>query len=152
MVNICTAPDLYTAQLFEKQSVWVATLSTGEDVIQDDDREGAEPPSAWLRLGQHCKENDCYITDMYIQNGTNKIEMEKGADGYYFCKSAGGFLYGGDTIHSYIIGVLNEGVLRVTSWGVPQLTSDFAETRDVNDVPIECLITKKGALSGETKK
>ena len=76
MVNICTAPDLYTAQLFEKQSVWVATLSTGEDVIQDDDREGEEPPSAWLRLGKHCEENDCYITEMYIQNGTNKIEME----------------------------------------------------------------------------
>ena len=152
MVNICTAPDLYTAQLFEKQSVWVATLSTGEDVIQDDDREGEEPPSAWLRLGKHCEENDCYITEMYIQNGTNKIEMEKGADGYYFCKSAGGFLYGGETLHSYIIGVLNKGILRVTSWSVPQLSADFAETRDVNDVPSECLITKKGALSGETKK
>ena len=153
MASICTAPDLYTAQVFEKQSVWVATLSTGEEVIQDDDREGMDPASAWLRLGTYCKENDCYITEMYIQNGTNKIEMEKGADGYYFCKSAGGYMHGGgETFHSYVVGILNKGILRVTSWGVPQLSSEYVETRDVETVPPECLIVKKGALSGETKK
>lgn len=33
---------------------WVATLSNGVNVYQDDYRQGLEPPQAWLRLKDYC--------------------------------------------------------------------------------------------------
>ena len=151
MVFISTEPDLYTAGLFEKGSVWVATLSDDSIVYQDDEREGIEPESAWERLGIHCKETGLHVVDMYIQNGTNKVEIGKNCDGYYFCKGAGGFLYGGPTIHSYVCGTLEKGILRINSYNVPELSVQFSETRDPDKNNI-CLITKQGVLSDEKQK
>ena len=151
MVFICIEPDLYTANLFEKGSVWVATLSDGSVVYQDDERDGVDPKSAWERLGIHCGETGIHVVDMYIQNGTNKVEIGKNHDGYYFCKGAGGFLYGGLTHHSYVCGVLKGGVLLVTAYNVPELTIQFEETRAVDKNSI-CLIARQGLLSDEKKK
>ena len=152
MVFICTEPDLYTAGLFEKGTVWVSTLSDGSVVYQDDEREGVDPESAWERLGIHCQEAGVHVVDMYIQNGTNKAEIGKDCDGYYFCKGAGGFLYGGGlTHHTYICGVLKEDILLITAYNVPELTIQFTETRDPNENNI-CLIARQGVLSDEKKK
>ena len=151
MVVICTEPDLYVAQMFEWGTVWVATLSDGSVVYQDDDRENVEPDSAWERLGMHCRETGEHVVDFYVQNGTNKIDLGKDKDGYYFCKGAGGFLYGGGhTHHSYVCGVLEDGILGITSYNVPELTVQFKETRDPEQAGI-CLISKQGVLSEQKK-
>tara|TARA_R110000824_G_scaffold162282_3_gene337915 strand:- start:6648 stop:7118 length:471 start_codon:yes stop_codon:yes gene_type:complete len=153
MVYICTAPDLHTAQLVEKGTIWVAELSSGETVWQDDGREGAEPESAWLRLGIYCKENGCHVTCFTIQNGTNTVQIKEDADGYFFCKGAGGFLFTADgaTYQSYIVGTLNGDLLRVTVYNVPELTVHYSENRDPEEAGV-CLITKQGILSGQKQK
>ena len=153
MVYICTAPDLHTAQLVEKGTIWVAELSSGETVWQDDGREGAEPESAWLRLGIYCEENGCHVTCFTIQNGTNTIQIKEDADGYFFCKGAGGFLFTSneETYQSYIVGTLNDDLLRVTVYNVPELTVHYSENRDPEEAG-ECLITKQGILSGQKQK
>ena len=153
MVFICTEPDLYIAQKFEWGTVWVATLSDGSVVYQDDDREGVEPESAWIRLGMYCEENSLHITSFTIQNGTNTVRIKEDADGYFFCKGAGGFLFTSDgaTYQSYIVGTLKDGLLRVDVYNVPELTIHYSENRNPEEAG-ECLITKQGVLSGQKKK
>ena len=153
MVFICTEPDLYVAQMFEWGTVWVATLSDGSVVYQDDDREGVEPESAWIRLGMYCEENSLHITSFTIQNGTNTVRIKEDADGYFFCKGAGGFLFTSDgaTYQSYIVGTLKDGLLRVDVYNVPELTIHYSENRNPEEAG-ECLITKQGVLSGQKKK
>ena len=152
MVYVCSEPDLFTAQAFEWGMVWVATLSNGQVIYQDDEREGVEPESAWERLGLYCKEHNLYVVDMYVQNGTNVIQVGEDYDGYYFCKGAGGFLYGdGRTYHLYIVGTLENGLLQVISYNVPEMTVQISENRDPKTAGM-CLITKPGVLSDEKQK
>ena len=153
MVYVCTTPDLHTAQLVEKGTIWMADLSNGETIYQDDDREGVEPESAWIRLGMYCEENSLHITSFTIQNGTNTVRIKEDADGYFFCKGAGGFLFtcDGATYQSYIVGTLKDGLLRVDVYNVPELTIHYSENRNPEEAG-ECLITKQGVLSGQKKK
>jgi|TARA_Y100000310_G_C20488672_1_gene718056 hypothetical protein len=152
MVFVCSEPDLFTAQAFERGTVWVAELSNGQTIYQDDERDGVEPESAWERLGIYCKENSFYVVDMYVQNGTNVVQVGKDYDGYYFCKGAGGFLHGdGRTYHTYIVGTLENGLMQVAHYNVPEMTVGFTETRDPDSAGV-CLITKPGVLSDEKKK
>tara|TARA_R100000808_G_scaffold5713_1_gene17196 strand:+ start:29728 stop:30204 length:477 start_codon:yes stop_codon:yes gene_type:complete len=153
MAYVCTAPDLHTAQLVEAGTIWMAELSNGETVYQDDGRKDVEPESAWIRLGMYCKDNNVHITCFTIQNGTNTVQIKEDADGYFFCKGAGGFLFtsDGETYQSYIIGTLNDGLLRVHTYNVPELTLHLSENRDPAEAG-ECLITKQGVLSGEKQK
>ena len=47
-------------------------------------------------------------------------------------------------------GVLENGILGITSYNVPELTVQFKETRDPEQAGI-CLISKQGVLSEQKK-
>ena len=69
-------------------------------------------------------------------------------DGYFFCKVAGSFMFSGGTNHSFKIGYLNDGRLRVRKWNLPAILPEAFEDRDLKDSG-EMLIYKKGSLNGE---
>jgi len=150
MVYVCTQPDLWTAQLIERQTVWTAILSNGETIYQDDEREGVEPESAWLRLGMYCRENNIHIVSFTLQNGTNTVRLDEGEDGYFFCKGANGYLFTSnqETFQSYIVGTLNGDILRVTNYNIPELIAQYSENRDPDEAG-DCLIRKQGVCSDE---
>ena len=143
---VATELDEYVSVYADSNPIWMVTLSNGEVVYQDDNRPDVYPESAWKRLKNYCKENDLHITEMKIRNKGNVKSVESNCDGYFFSKGAGAFLFGDETLHSFIIGTLKDNILHVRKWRLPELISEQNEQRDPNK-STEALITKKGILS-----
>ena len=147
---VSTELDSYVSIYADANPIWMVTLSNGESVYQDDDRPDVYPESAWARLKIYCEENDLHITDMKIRNKGNVQSIESNCDGYFFCKGAGAFLFGGETVHSFVIGILKDNTLHVRKWRLPELIFEMEERRDPSKSP-ESLIVKKGILSDQQK-
>ncbi len=98
---------------------WIVELSNGETIIQDDDRPGAEPRSAWERLGYYCAMDNLYIVNMRLKFRSHTEHVGRDADGFFFCRG----IFGGiqKTFNSYLTGTLSEGILEVVKWQVPEL-------------------------------
>ena len=140
-MSISTSIDGYINQYADSNPIWIVTLSDGTTVYQDDDRPNTKPHSAWERLGIHCKKNNLHITGMKIKNRSHVEVVGEGGDGYYFCKCAGKFMFGDKTNHAFIVGVLENGELRVRHWSLPEIVPDQFEIRDPAEAGI-CLIAK----------
>ena len=138
--------DDYIIKYADSNPIWIATLSNGETIYQDDDRPNVEPASAWVRLKQYCEENNFYITNLKIRNRTHIEEVGSDYDGYFFCKGAGALMFSDFVVHTYNIGVLEGEKLKVQIWRLPELLPERFEERDPYQSP-ECLITKKGILN-----
>ena len=63
-------------------------LSSGETIFQDDNRDGCDPSSAWLRLSEYVKENKLSINCMRLRYWDHMVFLPDSADGYYFSKGA----------------------------------------------------------------
>ena len=137
--------DFYVNVYGDNNPMWIAELSNGETVYQDDDRPGVDPPSAWKRLKIYCGANNIHITKMSVKNRSHIENVGSGDDGYFFCKSAGAFMFGDETIHSFVVGRLNDGKLLTRKWKMPEVTPEPIEERNI-DESLEFLITKKGML------
>lgn len=143
-MSVCTKIDPYVGEFSDGNAMWVVELSDGEVVFQDDGRPGVKEHSAWIRLREHCEDNDLYIKSMKIKFRSNEIEIGTGDEGYYFCKGVSGQMFGGSTRHLYMAGALkNNGSLLVRSWLVPELIPEASEPRNP-DLAGECLISKNG--------
>lgn len=134
---ICTEIDDHMAQYLEGNAVWVVTLDDDTVVYQDDCYE--DRASAWERLYDYCEENNRYIKHMYIKFRSNVHHLQSGAHGYFFCKCATGHFGDDKTYHSYIVGTLVEGKLRVYKLAVPELLVDWEEERESEQAG-KCLI------------
>tara|TARA_R110002020_G_scaffold406830_1_gene616979 strand:- start:739 stop:1191 length:453 start_codon:yes stop_codon:yes gene_type:complete len=148
MVHVTKELDSYVNQYGDNNPIWIVTLSNGETVYQDDDRPEVEPASAWLRLKTYCQENDLHIESMKIKNRSNVVETNAGADGYFFCKGAGGYMFGEETFLSFSIGTLENGELKVRRWSLPEIEPSTIEARDPATAG-DMLICKKGVLDGQ---
>jgi len=137
--------DSYVNVYGDNNPVWIAELSNGETIYQDDDRPGVDPPSAWKRLKTYCSANNIHITKMSVKNRSHIENVGSGDDGYFFCKSAGAFMFGDETIHSFVVGRLNDGKLLTRRWNMPEVIPESIEERNIGE-SLEFLITKKGAL------
>ena len=82
---ICTKRDGYMRRLTMEDLMisWIAVLSDGTRVYGDYDRSGFDNP--WIRLKNHCKENDDFITkiELHMFGAPAKIFFEdpNGLDG-----------------------------------------------------------------------
>ena len=144
-VFISKSFDSYVNVYADSNPIWIADLSNGETVYQDDGRPDVKPASDWTRLKIYCEENELHITRIKVRNRSHVEEAGSGYDGYFFCKGAGALLFGDLTIHTFNIGFLEEGRLRVRTWRLPELIPERFEERDPYESP-ECLICKKGVL------
>jgi hypothetical protein len=131
---ICTTDDPYVRTRLR----WVAELSDGTTAYEDDGRPGADPPQAWLRLGEHCRRHGLRIVAMRLQHRTRIVELPPGKDGYYHAKLAFG-VAGGESFSAYKAGYLEGGVLRVGTWKTPELEPMGEEEREP-DMSSPCLI------------
>ena len=137
---ICTEIDSFLKEYQERNQCWIVKLNSGLVVYQDDGRKNTVN-SAWERLKEYCAENNDYIVDMSIGFRSNRHSLPSNADGYFFCKSAAGFFGCNKTIHSIVVGTLNDNILTVTTWKVPEMLNQSSEFRDPEKADI-CLIRK----------
>lgn len=115
-------------------AVWVATLTTGEVVVQDDGRPGRFPPSAWLRLQQRCKSGGVGVRRLTLRfRDREEPAAPDGAQAYFFSKAvAAGLGQEGQQLF-YLAGWLSDGLVQVQRWAVPELILLGQETRPHHD-------------------
>jgi hypothetical protein len=139
--NLCVHEDEFIRNKYEGETRWIVVLSNGLSVYQDDDRPDIHPPSAWERLHNYCKETGNYPVNMRIQFRSHTESLPENAEGYYFVKSVLGEFGSNRTWHFFVTGVLENGIIKVNKWKVPELIPTEYEEREVklDDV---CLIRK----------
>lgn len=138
---ICTQHDNYIVEYQENNPSWTVTLESGLTVFQDDLRPGVEPHSAWERLYNYCHLNNDYVKSMTIRFRSNVHHISDNADGYYFSKGARGLLCSTRTINLFFVGTLNQGILRVQCWKVPEMLPEAIEERNIEKAGL-CLISR----------
>lgn len=115
-------------KMFEPR--WIVGLTNGQTVFQDDARDGSEPSSAWLRLGEYCKRENVGISFMRLQFRTICVDVGRDADAFFFCKSfLGGS--GGDSFDYYVAGTVKNGILTTMKLELPSLVEIKKEVRDI---------------------
>lgn len=129
-VFVCKSEDDF---VFERPR-WIAHLSNGERIIQDDGRPGVNPPQAWLRLKEYCRQNSLSVVNLTLQfRSHHEAPLPANAEAYYFINKVAA-VYGGPTLGFFLVGALTEdGKLRVQHWKVPELVYFGEETRKLED-------------------
>jgi hypothetical protein len=134
---VCTAEDDYTLEQKLHCARWYARLSDGTVVISDDDRPGAEPASAWLRLGKYLTGNPgLSIREFWVGFRDSNVHtgiVPENAEGYFFRKSVLGFLNDNVTLGFFLLGHLENGTVHVQRWKVPEMILVEKETRNPFD-------------------
>lgn len=130
--------DSYIQSIFESQTLWVVTLSNGEDVYQDDCRYGIENNS-WLRLKKELNSSNLYITSLRFVFRSHVESIDRDADGYFFIKGFMGSIIGNHRTSLYIGGTLLNNVVTVKTFQVPELLLIEEEIRTIEACE-ECLI------------
>lgn len=115
---ICKEIDLFIVG----NPMWVARLSNGETVYQDDYRPDYEESSAWIRLSQYISINKLKIVNLGLRFKTNQFWMEPDKPGYFFSKVAGATWGDDNTFHYYKIGYIDGNMVKTWQYTLPELT------------------------------
>lgn len=120
---------------------WVAELSNGQLVYQDDGRPNSTN-SAWDRLARYLTTNNLKIRDLWLKFRSNELRfLPSNADGYYFCKAAAAFL-GSTGFFSYNMGYLTNNKVVVYSYRVPELICYLTEEREISECGTRLILNK----------
>ena len=115
------------------KTIWIATLSDGRVVYEDEYRPEYTEHRAWIRLGQFCQENNLYVKKMAIKFRSHIEELEESSEGYFFRRGALGS-HGASkktTRHFYLSGPIIDGIICVSKWLVPELILEESENREI---------------------
>src|SRR5688500_18570136 len=125
---VCKQEDAY---IFE-QPRWIAHLSNGEKVYKDDGRPGENPPQAWLRLADYCRQTGLYLVNLTLQfRSHHEAPLPANAEGYFFRNKAEGIMNSSYTAESYLIGYQQGELLHVQQWKIPELIKITDEIRSI---------------------
>lgn len=128
-------------EYIESNAVWVALLSNGESVTQDE----RFVQNAWYLLKEKCKKEKLNIEKIWVKFRSNvswHILPEK-AEGYFFIKS---LLQGfGDSsiAKSYTFGYIVGDKVYTKRIKIPELVFMEEGERDLSKCPEECIIINR---------
>lgn len=122
----------------EDKTIWVAVLSNGITVYQDDNRSGKEPV-AWKRLFDYCEEQKIDIVGMHLKFRSHVVPIPCGDDveGYYFSYGAHREFDERITRQHYICGVLIDERLHYSWYQTPELILTREDNRNPQKYDIE---------------
>lgn len=116
---------------------WFAKLSNEQIWTQDDDNE----LSCWTTLKNHVESNNLQVCGFWLANElriANPLPVD--AQGYFFSKKVTKLMGDEDEWHSYLIGVVKNGLILVQEWKVPELILVNKETRHLISTSKNCII------------
>lgn len=126
---ICTKVD----EFIEDKTQWVATLCDGTVVYKDDEREGQEIQSAWIRLQKFCRENKKSIIDLHLRFRSNIIHvLDRDSDGYFFANKIVQ-LIGGPSFDFFVIGSIKNGKIFTKTFKTPELIQVEESERSLDE-------------------
>jgi len=126
--------DQFILDRMDSSPFWVATLSNGKEVYQDDGRYGDRDP-AWLRLSAYCEENNLWVTKLVFQFRCTRKEFF--GDNFYFTLGAGANWSAGvtgATDNFYILGQIHGDSLKKDWWKTPEMTLFKTEYEPLEEV------------------
>jgi len=131
MNELCTQPD----EFLEEKAIWIATLTDGTKVYQDDDRPGVSEPSAWIRLGRYLKEHGLGIVEMELRFRSHVIPLPKDAPGYYFARGIKRDAAAGSVNEHFLCAGVQIGDTVVYGWfRAPALINERQVVKKVDEV------------------
>lgn len=126
--------DEWVQERLESHTFWIAILSNGEQVYQDDERYD-EP--AWVRLKQYCEENNTHIQKLLIKfrSHTELVYTDEDNEGIFLRRSVLGSLFSTRNSHFFIIGKVRGDKIYTDKWLVPEIIKDEHESgiREVSE-------------------
>ncbi len=127
------------SDFLEDKTIWVAHLSNGLTVYQDDHKSGKEEPIAWKRLFSYCNEEGVDISGMYLKFRSNRKLMPDAddCDGYYFAYGALREFDERITRAYYVCGYCLENTLFYDWYMTPELTKSMPRKRKLNKEDIQ---------------
>lgn len=136
-MSICNKEDDF---IFEKP-MWIALLSNGEKIYQDDGRPDLQIYSAWIRLSSYLKDTKLKIVDLYFRFRSNVVHiLPENAEGYYFSNGVIGQLSSDFSINLFVCGEINNGVARIRNIKIPELIVMSEEERIIGNYSIDPII------------
>jgi hypothetical protein len=142
--------DTYVNVYGDNHPMWIAKLSNGETVYQDDDRPEVHPASAWLRLRDYCIQEKIHVKSLLLKNKSNQVVaiQDDENDGVFLTKAAGAFLFGDETLEFFNVGVIKNGKAHLTKWKMPDMTRDLREEREAEQY-VDVSILRAGNFGKE---
>jgi hypothetical protein len=133
---ICEKEDNF----LEDKTIWVAVLSNGQTVYQDDNRIDYEEKSAWLRLKRYISENQLKIKTFYIKFRSNTVlSTPSDASGYFFSKGIMGSVATSNVFY-YLVGHIENGKVYIKKFKIPELLCFDQEVRELYNCKEDQLI------------
>lgn len=126
-------------EYMEGNSYWGVELNNGEIFYKYDINSSY---SSWERLKEYCSEYSLYIVKMWIRFRSNSVALPSDKMGYFFVNSSMSGCGMSRTLNYFIVGYIEEGVVKVEKFQVPEMLSQGKEDR-VLDINSPCLILKK---------
>jgi len=115
-MNLCTKEK---DKFLKEKTIWVAKLSDGTTVYQDDDRPGLVQPSSWLRMKEYVDENGLYIEELSIKFRSH-VEKVRSGEYYHFSKAIA-CMIGEDYENYFIFSTLKAGKLTRVWYMIPHI-------------------------------
>jgi len=132
--KICTALD----DFLDEKTIWIATLSDGTKVYQDDERPGITEHSAWIRLGWHIQNTGLRIVALQARFRSHVEEIPRNAPGYFFARGALGHFGGktrkSSTKHYLIMGAQNGDEIPCHWYKAPELLIEKTVVKKLSEV------------------
>lgn len=144
--------NFYDQQYFEDKTIWIAELSNGVTVYQDDGKNSEIEYSAWIRLKEYLLKNNLNIVKMYIRFRSNIMYLlEDNADGYFFSIGIIGMMSSSENINFYILGSVKNNKVHIKKIKIPELIVFDEEERELDKCSEHQLILNKKDLNGKTE-
>ena len=139
--NICVSEDAF----LEDKAIWVADLSNGIKVYQDDRRPNVTEEVAWKRLRLYCVENNVKIESLRLKFRSNIVTIGEKQDlneGYYFSYGVTKKIDEKFPINYYILGYCKKGSLHCKWYKIPELIETSSKNRKISeeDIQNQCFI------------
>ena len=127
--ELCFSEDSF----LEDKTVWVAELSDGSTVYQDDHRPGIDEPIAWKRLRLHCQRGGLKINALRLKFRSHvETISDTDVDGYYFSYGLTKELSAdSNQIDYYICGFFRDKLLCCKWYKVPEIIVTSEKQREV---------------------
>lgn len=139
--NLCTKRDSFV----EDKCIWIADLSNGMKVFQDDNRQHVQPTSAWERLKIFLSENQNIKIDCFrFRYGTHIIKPADSALVYFYSKGIMKDLQGPKSVDFHVFGSSNNlDTIECVSYSAPGLEIIKKQVRNISDCDKRTLIIQK---------
>lgn len=117
-----------------RKRIWIMVKFSDDKIIYLADYQ------QWLALKSEVEELNLRIIEIGLRFRTHLITVDTSeAEAVYIVRSVMA-QFGGDTIHFYTTGILEDGVVTKTRWHVPALVEETKEDSDLEDCFEEALI------------